>query len=71
MICCRNYKGLKLLTAVSPAQTARLDGVDGADAGGGHVVEAEDVTSRALVQHGAGEHNGRVSLQTSCQISFG
>ena len=36
--------------------------MDGALAGGGHVVEAEDVTDGGDVEHGAGEDDRRVTL---------
>ena len=49
-------------TLVLRSHTAGPHGVDGALAGGGHVVEAEDVTGGAGVEHRAGEDHGGVAL---------
>ena len=49
-------------TLVLHSDTPGPHGVDRALAGGGHVVEAEDVTGGAGVEHRAGEDHGGVAL---------
>ena len=52
----------QLPTFVLRTNTPGRHSVDRALAGGGHVVEAEDVTDGGDVEHGAGEDDRRVTL---------